>query len=228
MNQRKLDEAEEQKKKDAGEYDQAFKDCGTTFSGFTYDWLDKNTMDDPPEEREKVYHRLLIEEGGFKYWLGGYKDMLFSEEANDDAYEYWRKSVHKRVKNSEKAELLAPPTAKKPHPWGTKRPSLEQNFYEVMDMDHVDLIDINAHPILEVDETGLRTDLGHVDVDMVILATGFDAVTGSLSQLGIKGTDGRTVKEHWEDGLKTSMGISMAKFPNLFYLYGPQAPTAFS
>lgn len=77
-------------------------------------------------------------------------------------------------------------------------------------------------------ETGLRTAAGEVEVDIIITATGFDAVTGSLAQLGIRGTDGRTIKEHWKDGTRTSMGIAMAGFPNMFYLYGPQAPTAFS
>lgn len=226
MNQTKLDPTEEQKKKEAGDYDRAFEECGKTFAGFTYDFYQVKTMDETPEQREKFFHKLLVEQGGFHYWLGAYKDMLYVQEANDEAYKYWRSYVHQRVKNAEKAELLAPEQA--PHPWGTKRPSLEQNFYEVVDQDNVDIIDVNATPIEEITETGIRTAKGHVDVDTIIFATGFDAVTGSLGQLGIKGTDGRTIKEHWQDGLRTSMGISLAKFPNLFFLYGPQAPTAFS
>ncbi|GAB7355764.1 hypothetical protein MBLNU459_g6449t1 [Dothideomycetes sp. NU459] len=226
MNQYKLNEEEEQKKKEAGLYDKTFEACGQTFSGFDYDFSEKNTFDDTPEEREKFFHKLLIEQGGFRFWLGTYADMLYEENANNEAYKFWRKSVHARVKNAEKAELLAPKVP--PHPWGTKRPSLEQNYYEIVDQDNVDIIDVNETPIIEVTETGLRTSKGLVEVDIIITATGFDAVTGSLAQLGIRGTDGRTIKEHWKDGTRTSMGISLAKFPNLFYLYGPQAPTAFS
>lgn len=117
---------------------------------------------------------------------------------------------------------------KKPHPWGTKRPSLEQSYYEVYNYPHVDLIDIGEEPIEEFTETGIRTKSGLVEVDVVALATGFDAVTGSLTMLDIRGTDDRTIKEHWKEGLRTSIGVAMNKFPNMFFLYGPQAPTAFS
>lgn len=226
MNQRLLDYEEEQRKKKDGVYDKEFEKCGKTFSGFTYDFEQKNTFDATPEEREKFYHKLMVEDGGFKFWLGAYKDMLFDQKANDEAYKFWRKTVQARMKNKEKAEMLAPENP--PHPWGTKRPSLEQCFYEVVDKDNVDIIDVNANPIEEITEKGIRTSKGHVDVDMIIFATGFDAVTGSLSMLNIKGTDGKTIKEHWSNGTRTSMGMSMAKFPNMFFLYGPQAPTAFS
>lgn len=226
MNQRKLDPAEEEKKKKEGKYDEAFAATRKTFAGFTYDFIEKNTFDDTPEEREKFYHHLMVEEGGFRFWLNTYKDMLFDEKANNEAYQFWKKTVRQRIKNPEKQELLAPEKA--PHPWGTKRPSLEQRFYEVIDMDHVDIIDVNKHPITDVDATGISTDLGHVDLDVIILATGFDSVTGSLAQLNIQGIKGGTIADHWKDGTKTSMGIAMPEFPNMFFLYGPQAPTAFS
>lgn len=116
MNQYKLDEAEEQKKKEAGLYDKSFEACGTTFSGFDYDFSKKKTFDDTPEEREKFFHNLLIEQGGFRFWLGTYSDMLYDEAANTEAYNFWRKSVHARMKNKEKAELLASEVP--PHPWG--------------------------------------------------------------------------------------------------------------
>lgn len=226
MNQRKLDPEEEQRKKDDGTYEREFAKTRETFAGFTYDFLEKNTFDDTPEEREALFHKLLVEEGGFRFWLNTYKDMLFDEKANQEAYNFWRKSVLARVKNPEKQELLAPEKA--PHPWGTKRPSLEQRFYEVMDQDHVTIIDVNKHPVQEVTEKGIKTDLGEVELDVIILATGFDSVTGSLAQLNIQGINGGTIADHWKDGLKTSMGIAIPEFPNMFFLYGPQAPTAFS
>lgn len=128
--------------------------------------------------------------------------------------------------DKEKAAVLAPETP--PHPWGTKRPSLEQRFYEVVSADNVNIIDVNAHPILEVKENGLVTDQGLQEIDVLILATGFDSVTGSLAQLNIQNAKGETIGDHWKDGCKTSMGIAIPGFPNMFFCYGPQAPTAFS
>jgi cation diffusion facilitator CzcD-associated flavoprotein CzcO len=213
MNQRKLDPKEEEERKKSGEYEKAFDQCYKTFAGFTYDFLEKNTFDDTPEEREKVYHNLMVEQGGFRFWLNTYKDMLYSQEANDEAYEFWKKTVRKRIPDPKKAELLAP--TKAPHPWGTKRPSLEQNFYEVMSQDNVDLIDINTDKILEITEKGVRTESGVVEVDILVLATGFDSVTGSLAQLNIQGTGGGTIADHWANGTKTSMGIVSFSIHNL-------------
>jgi cation diffusion facilitator CzcD-associated flavoprotein CzcO len=226
MNQRKLDPKEEEENKKNGKYEDAFKKTYTTFAGFTYDFAPRDTFDDSPEEREKFFRKLMIEEGGFKYWLATYRDMLFDQKANDEAYNFWRQQVLKRIKDPKKQELLAP--EKPPHPWGTKRPSLEQNFYEVVSADNVDIIDINKDPIIEVTEKGIRTESGIVEVDCIILATGFDSVTGSLAQLSIQGTSGGTIADHWKNGTKTSMGIAINEFPNMFFLYGPQAPTAFS
>ena len=226
MNQRLLDEKEEEKNKADGKYEKAFAETYKTFAGFNYDFLQKNTFEDSPEEREKFYHELLVERGGFNFWLGTYKDMLFDQKANDEAYKFWRKTVLKRIPDPKKAALLAPENP--PHPWGTKRPSLEQNFYEVVSMPHVDIIDVNENPIEEITATGIKTKLGLVEVDVIILATGFDSVTGSLAQLNIQGVKGETIADHWKNGTRTSMGIAIPEFPNMFFLYGPQAPTAFS
>jgi cation diffusion facilitator CzcD-associated flavoprotein CzcO len=226
MNQQKLDPEEEDRKKKNGDYEKAFEDTRKTFSGFRYDFVEKDTFDDSAEDREKFYHNLMVEQGGFRFWLNTYQDMLFDQKANDEAYEFWKKTVRARIPDPEKQEILAP--TKPPHPWGTKRPSLEQRYWEVLSNDHVDVIDINKNPIIEVTETGLRTDKGLAEIDVLILATGFDSVTGSLAQLDIQGTKSGNIADHWKNGLSTSMGISIATFPNMFFLYGPQAPTAFS
>lgn len=226
MNQRTLDPEEEERKKKDGTYEKAIQDTRSTFSGFTYDFIGKNTFDDTPEEREAFYHKQLVQEGGFKYWLNTYDDMLFDNAANDEAYNFWRKTVLKRVTDPEKQKILAPEI--KPHPWGTKRPSLEQNFYEVIDKPHVQLIDLNTNPIQTVEEKGLVTPLGLKEIDVLILATGFDSVTGSLAQLNIRNVHDETIADHWKGGTRTSMGIAIPGFPNMFFLYGPQAPTAFS
>jgi cation diffusion facilitator CzcD-associated flavoprotein CzcO len=118
MNQRRLDEKEEEKNKAEGKYEEAFKRTYQAFADFDYDFSEKKTFDDCPEEREKFFHRLLIEQGGFRFWLNTYKDMLFDQKANDEAYNFWRKSVLKRIPDPKKAALLAP--EKPPHPWDTK------------------------------------------------------------------------------------------------------------
>jgi cation diffusion facilitator CzcD-associated flavoprotein CzcO len=227
MNQRKLDPKEEEQKKKDGTYEREIEATRSTFAGFAYDFLKKKTFDDTPEEREALYHKLMVEEGGFRYWLNTYEDMLKDQKANDEAYKFWRKTVLKRITDPEKARILAPELP--PHPWGTKRPSLEQRFYEVVDQPHVKLINVNESPITGVEATGIVTEKeGLVEVDVIVLATGFDSVTGSLAQLNIQNTKGETIADHWKNGTKTSMGIAMTGFPNLFFLYGPAAPTAFS
>lgn len=130
--------------------------------------------------------------------------MLFDNEANMEAYKFWRKKVLARVKDEEKQKILAPEVP--PHPWGTKRPSLEQRFYEVVDADNVTIIDVNENPIEDVKAEGLVTPKGLQEIDILILATGFDSVTGSLGQLNIQDNKGQTIANHWKDGCKTSMG----------------------
>jgi cation diffusion facilitator CzcD-associated flavoprotein CzcO len=225
MNQQKLNPEEEEKKKKNGWYQQEIEKTRNTFAGFTYTFVDKNTFDDTPEERERFYQE-LIDDGGFRFWLNGYKDIFTNQEANNEAYKFWRKTVLKRIPDPKKQALLAPEVP--PHPFGTKRPCLEQNVYEVFSLPHVDIIDINENPIVEVTSKGLRTKEGEIEADILILATGFDSVTGSLAQLNIRGLDGKTIAEHWKDGTRTSFGIAMANFPNMLFLYGPQAPTGFS
>ncbi|KAB8291076.1 hypothetical protein EYC80_009764 [Monilinia laxa] len=226
MNQGLLDPEEEAKKKAEGKYEEEFAKTRNTFAGFTYTFQDKDTFDDTPEEREAFFHKLMIEQGGFRFWLNNYRDILFDQRANDEAYNFWRKSVCKRIPDVKKQKLLAPEIP--PHPWGTKRPSLEQNIWEVFSLPHIDIIDVNESPILEVTEKGIRTKEGEVEFDVLILATGFDSMTGSLAQLNIRGIDGHTIAQKWKDGTRTSMGIAMNKYPNMFFLYGPQAPTAFA
>lgn len=227
MNQRTFSPGEIAQWKKEGKFDVDFESLTKTFAGFTYDFLDKKTFDDTPEERRALFHDLLIEKGGFRYWLNTYSDMLFDEKANREAYNFWRDAVRARIKDKRKAEIMAP--TEPIHPWGTKRPSLEQHIYETISQDNCTLIDITADPIAEFTETGIITESGHkADFDLIALATGFDAVTGSLSQIDIQSPKGGNIADHWKDGLRTSMGIAMNGFPNMYFLYGPQAPTAFS
>lgn len=157
------------------------------FAGFNYDRCERDTFHDTPEEREAFFDEVWAREG-FALWLGGYKDYLFDDKANDEAYQCWRKRQSERVKNPEKNRILFP--EKKPHPFGVKRPCLEQNYYEVFDRDNVGLIDINDQsgtPIVEFTEKGIKTSDGKErEYDIIALATGFDVVTGGMTSMGLK------------------------------------------
>ncbi|KEF62522.1 uncharacterized protein A1O9_00495 [Exophiala aquamarina CBS 119918] len=225
MQQRKLDPAEEQRKKDSGIYEAAFKACEKTDSGVPYGNNGRKTFDDTSEEREALWSG-LIQDGGFKFWVAGYSDMIIDQKANDAAYDFWRRMVLKRIQDPKKARLLAPEIP--PHPFGAKRPSLEQTYFEVLSQQNVDIIDLNEFSIEEINASGIRTAAGQVDVDLIVLATGFDGLTGGFMDIDLRGVDKRTLKQHWSDGVKTSMGVAVPGFPNMFFLFGPQAPSTFS
>ena len=165
--------------------------------------------------------------GGFEYWLATYKDMLFDWDANDQAWQFWSKKTRERIKDPRKRDILAP--TKAPHAWGTKRPSLEQNFYEVMDQPNNDVVDIKNNPVVEVKENGIVTEDGQLrEFDIIVMATGFDSVTGGMKNMGLKDENGTDIKDKWADGTLTYMGMALAGYPNMFFLYGAQGPTAFS
>jgi len=148
-----------------------------------------------------------------------------NEESNRLAYDFWRAKVHARVDDPATAELLAP--EQPPHPFGAKRPSLEQWYYEAFNQENVALVDLNTTPIIKITPEGVCTTGDRYDVDLLVLATGFDASTGGFTQIDLRGTSGRSLKEIWRDGVDTLLGLGIPEFPNLLMLYGPQSPTAF-
>ncbi len=196
-----------------------------TFAGFDFDLIMTPGADLSPDERTKVFDDLW-NNGGFSFWLGNFHDVFTNKEVNLAAYEYWRDKVRARIKDPKTAALLAP-TA--PYdPFGTKRCSLENGYYDVFNQDNVTLADIRANPIKRITSNSVITEDGQeYEVDVLVLATGFDAVSGAITHMDITGVDGLTMKEYWKDGLRTHLGLASAGFPNFFYLYGPQSPTAF-
>jgi len=153
--------------------------------------------------------------------------MLFDGKANDQAYAFWLKKTRERIKDERKADMIAPKVA--PHYWGTKRPSLEQCYFEVVDDPKNDVVDIKKTPVVEVTETGIKTEDGKFrEFDIIALATGYDSVTGGMMNMGLKDSNGRELSEKWKDGTYTYLGMTCAGFPNFFFLYGAQGPTAFS
>ncbi|QSZ28556.1 hypothetical protein DSL72_003054 [Monilinia vaccinii-corymbosi] len=228
MRQRKLTESEQITSKADGSYDEIYKIRFENFAGFDYEFLEGSCIEQTPERRREVFEKLWAE-GGFRPWLANYIDTLFNKESNDAIYSFWAEKCRERITDPKKKDLLAPLLENQIHTFGTKRPSLEQNFYEVCNQENVDIIDILDNPIETFTETGIRMANGkEYQFDIVVLATGYDALTGTFTGIDILGTDGRSIAEKWRHGIKTYLGITMANFPNMFMTYGPQAPTPFS
>lgn len=133
----------------------------------------------------------------FSLWLGGYKDYLFDAKANREVYNFWAKKQRARVRDPKKKDLLCP--LEPPHAFGIKRPCLEQNYYEVLDRDNVDVIDIskkNGNEITEFTEKGIKTSDGKEhEFDIIGIATGFDVVTGGMTNMGLKSIHGTYLQE---------------------------------
>lgn len=204
-------------------YPDFFVNRSETFSGFTFSFLPKKTFDDTPEERQKVYESLW-KEGDFHFWLATYSDMLFDETANKEAYNFWKSKVRARLHDPRLQELFAPD--EQLHAFGCKRVSLENGFYETFNRPNVTLVDTKTEPIVELTETGIKTSEREYEFDYIICATGYDAISGGLKNINIRGINGQTLTEKWKNGIKTYLGMCCAGFPNIFFTYGPQAPTA--
>lgn len=196
-----------------------------SFGGFSFNFIPRNTFDDPLEKRMSTYEDLW-QHGDFHFWLATYQDMLSSEAANKAAYDFWKARVRPRIKNPRLRDILAPDV--QPHGFGCKRISLENGYYEIFNQPNVSLVDVKATPILEVTEKGIKTTEKEWELDFVVCATGFDAITGGLTQIDIRGRSGDDISlaEKWKNGTKTYLGMAVAGFPNMFFTYGPQAPTA--
>jgi len=197
-----------------------------TFGGFEYDFTGPLSTEYSREELIDLYQGLW-DRGGFRLWLGTFFDVLEDEEANRIVYDLWRDNVRKRIKDPELAEKLAP--TEPPHPFGVKRPSLEQNYYDLFNQDNVRLVDVKEHPIQRITKKGVLTADGEEhELDLLVLATGFDAVTGGLTAIDIKGTAGETLGQKWQRGVNSYLGSATHDFPNLLFVYGPQSPSGFA
>ncbi|KAJ0423222.1 FAD/NAD(P)-binding domain-containing protein [Aspergillus carlsbadensis] len=197
-------------------------------TGSDYPRIERKAADDTPEQRLAVYEKLW-ETGGFAPAHGNYADFMTDLQSNHLFYVFWRDKVRARLPTDDAKliENLAP--WEPPYPFGTKRPSLEQRFYEVMGQENVELVALKKTPISRVVPNGIEFQDGKViELDALILATGFDAVTGSFTRVNIEGTHSQPLNREWAKGSRTYLGMATSGFPNLFFLYGPQSPTAFA
>lgn len=203
-------------------YPQIFKTCSETIGGFIHKADPRFALDVPEAEREAFYEK-LYNAPGFGIWLGNFRDIVVSQAANDTISDFIKRKIRQRVKDPLVAEKLVP----KNHGFGTRRVPLETNYYEVYNQDNVELVDISATPITQITETGIQTTASHYDFDIIIYATGFDAITGSFDRIDIRGQDGQLLRDKWLDGPRTYLGIQINGFPNLFTLVGPHNAATF-
>jgi len=195
-----------------------------SFFGFEYDFIPKSVLEATPEEREREFDRMW-DTGGFAFWLANYQDMFFNQEANDLCADYIKRKIRSTVKDPAVAEKLIP----KGYAYGTKRQPLDTNYYETFNKDNVELIDAKTDGVIEeITDSGIRAGGKDYVFDIIVFATGFDAMTGPLKALNLKGRGGRTLDEQWVDGPHSYLGISVAGFPNLFTITGPQSPSVLS
>ena len=197
----------------------------SSHAGFVYDMLPESTIKVSEQDRLKTYNKLMAT-GGLEFWLGNYSDMLLSKDANNLAYRFYHQRTAPRIKDPELANLLLP--EKPPHPFGTKRVSLEQDYFETFEKPNVKLVSLTANPIKRFVPGGIETTDGHIhDLDLVVLATGFDSVSGGIVNIDIQGASD-SIATKWSHGIYTHLGMATNGFPNMFFTYGPQAPTAFA
>ncbi len=194
-----------------------------TFAGFDFD-LDYGSWHDHTREQRRQILEEIWADGSLKFWVGSFPEVLVEEEANNEISEFVREKIRARINDPILAKKLVPES----YGFGTYRVPLETGYYDVFNRDNVELVDVSNAPIECFTETGLRTSEGEFELDVVILATGFDAGTGSLTQMNIQGRDGRSLKEEWSRDIRSTLGLQVTGYPNLFTVAGPLAPsTAF-
>ena len=180
-----------------------------------------NSADDP--------HAVRVENFNHRWRVGGahlgrtYGDLMSDREANDVLRQWWTERIHELVDDPETALKLTPT-----HPPLARRPPGNTNYYEMFNRDNVKLVDIRSNPIARIVEHGVvLDDSTRHDLDVLVLATGFDAGGGAALSIDIVGKQGRRLEEHWKDGVRTSLGLMVHGFPNMFLINGPQSPGPF-
>jgi cation diffusion facilitator CzcD-associated flavoprotein CzcO len=206
-------------------YPACFEQRRQTSAGFECQSLEVSALDVSEEERNAHFEDLW-QRGGLRFWYHNFADILTNREANRYAYDFWRDKVRARIADPDLAEKLAP--SEPPHPFGTKRPSLEQGYYEIFAQDNVALVDLKANPITRVEPHAITTEHGEVECDLIVFATGFDAGRGGLIDMNITGRDGLSLSQAWQDGLRAYLGMAVSGFPNMLFAYGPLSPSGFS
>ncbi len=191
----------------------------STHNGHAFTIEDRNVFDVTPDERMQIYDQAW-DKGGLQF-RAAFKDLLSSKPANDTAAQYLSDKIRSIVKDPATAEILADID----HPYGAKRPPIDTDYFETFNRDNVTLVDVRKAPIEAITPTGVRTSAGEYPLDILVFATGFDAMTGPLLALDIQGRDGRALRDTWRHGPTNYLGLQVAGFPNLFTITGPGSPS---
>ena len=207
--------------------EQIFAHCRKTYAGFIHKADERMGAELSREERWEHY-QTLYDRGGFALWLANFGDVFTNRAIAEDVSAFLAATIRQRVRDPKVAEKLIPTD----HLFGTKRPPGEKDYYEIFNLDHVEHIDLRDTPIEHVTTKGIETALHggssrlH-ELDVIVYATGFRAMTGELMRMNIVGENGLSLEEKWECGPKTHLGVQFAGFPNFFAVLGPHNPAAF-
>jgi cation diffusion facilitator CzcD-associated flavoprotein CzcO len=202
-------------------YDEIFARCARSPGGFEHEPDRRGFYDVPREERLAMWER-LYGESGFGIWLANFREIFMDEDANAEFSEFIAGKIRARVHDPALAEKLIP----KDHGFGVQRVPLETRYYEAYNRDNVHLVDLTETPIERITPTGIRTTERDYEFDIIIYATGFDAMTGSFDRIDIRGVGGQKLREKWNHGPITYLGMLVNGFPNLITLAGPQSGSA--
>ena len=199
-------------------YTEIFARCHETAGSFIHSPDPRSALEVSPEEREAFFEK-LYGEPGFGIWQANFRDILMDRDANALISDFVARKIRQRVKDPVVAEKLIP----KNHGFGTRRLPLETFYYEVYNQPNVKLVDIAETPIECITPAGIRTSDTEYEFDLIIYATGFDAITGAFDRIDIQGVEGRRLKDAWRDGPQTYLGVLVENFPNLLMVMGPHA-----
>jgi cation diffusion facilitator CzcD-associated flavoprotein CzcO len=204
-------------------YDEIYEQCRWSLGGQPYTLQNRSALEVSDEERQAIYEAGW-NEGGFKFILTTFNDIGVDRRANDTASEFIRAKIREMVHDPEVAEKLVPVD----HPFTSKRALIDTNYFDTYNRDNVTLVDIRHAPIEAITQTGIRTADDEYELDIIVFATGFDAMTGTFNKMDIEGRDGVKLKDKWEHGPLTYLGVATAGFPNLFMITGPGSPSVLS
>jgi cation diffusion facilitator CzcD-associated flavoprotein CzcO len=198
-------------------YPEIFEHCQQTSGGFIHTPDPRRTFEVSDEEREAFYEALYAAPG-MGIWLGNFRDMGTDEKANAAVSDFVARKIRQRVKDPKVAETLIPD-----HGFATRRVPMDTGYYEVFNQDNVELVDTREMPIERITPTGIRTSEKDYAFDIIIYATGFDAITGSFETIDFRGAGGRRLRDAWRDGPETFLGVFVGGFPNLMMIMGPHS-----
>ncbi len=205
------------------QFHQLKKRVRETFAGFDYDFDAGPWAEKPPDERQAVLEQLW-EDGSLAMWLASFPEMFFDEQVNEVVSEFVRIKMRERLQSRPDLCNLLIPTD---YGFGTHRVPLESKYLEVYLQPNVEAVDCKQSPIERIVPEGIQTADGKIhEVDIIVLAVGFDAGSGALSRIDIRGRDNRSLREQWKQEIRTSMGLQIHGYPNLFTTGAPLAPSA--